>query len=146
MTVKFLGRSSCIWFYLKGICIKICPKNIWRHIWMLPYWNNPAIFSVKKLSNIFNFKESMHYCLYFEICKCLKSWGSKNDTYWYYVSAKLLLIHISRSAHRTTNFMNPKYFVCLHFEYFFQIKVLNWYQNTPKNARITLCNTLNWGN
>ena len=32
---------------------------------------------------------------------------------------------ISRSAHRTPNFMNPEYFVCLLFEYFFQIKVLN---------------------
>ena len=36
---------------------------------------------------------------------------------------------------------------------FFQTKVLNWYQNSPKNANITLyikkkektlCNTLNW--
>ena len=40
------------------------------------------------------------------------------------------------------------------FEYFFQIKVLNQYQNAPKNANITsyikkkktLCKTLNWGN
>ena len=32
---------------------------------------------------------------------------------------------ISRSAHRTPNFTNPEYFVCLLFEYFFQIKVLN---------------------
>ena len=39
------------------------------------------------------------------------------------------------------------------FEYFIQIKVLNWYENAPKNANIThyikkknpLCNTLNWG-
>ena len=61
---------------------------------------------------------------------------------------------ISRSAYRIPNFTNPKFFVCLLFEYFFQIKVLNWYQNTPKNANITpyiekkktLCNTLNWGN
>ena len=44
---------------------------------------------------------------------------------------------ISRSAHRTPNFTNPKYFVCLLFEYFFQIKVLNWYQNTSINANIT---------
>ena len=59
------------------------------------------------------------------------------------------LHQLSRSAHRTPKFMNPKYFV---FEYFFQIKVLNQYQNTPKNANITryikkekntLCN--NWG-
>ena len=34
-------------------------------------------------------------------------------------------LHLSRSAHRTPNFMNPEYFVCLRFEYFFQIKVLN---------------------
>ena len=58
------------------------------------------------------------------------------------------------SAHWTPNFTNTKYFVCLLFEYFFQIKVLNQYPNTPKNASIThyikkkktLCNTLNWGN
>ena len=31
---------------------------------------------------------------------------------------------------------NPEYFVCLLFEYFFQIKVLNQYQNTSKNANI----------
>ena len=30
---------------------------------------------------------------------------------------------ISRSAHQTPNFTNPEYFVCLLFEYFFQIKV-----------------------
>ena len=35
-----------------------------------------------------------------------------------YVSCKQL----SRSAHRTPNFTNPKHFVCLLFEYFFQIK------------------------
>ena len=58
------------------------------------------------------------------------------------------------SAHRKPNFTNPEYFDCLLFEYFSQIKVLNQYQNTPKNANITryikkertLCNTLNWGN
>ena len=44
---------------------------------------------------------------------------------------------ISRLAHRTPNFMNPEYFVCLLFEYFFQIKVLNQYQNIPKIANIT---------
>ena len=44
---------------------------------------------------------------------------------------------LSRSAHRTPNFTNPEYFVCLLFEYFFQIKVLNQYQNTPKSANIT---------
>ena len=33
--------------------------------------------------------------------------------------------------------MNPEFFVYLLFEYFFQIKVLNQYQNTPKNANIT---------
>ena len=33
--------------------------------------------------------------------------------------------YISRSAHQTPNFTNPKYFVCLLFEDFFQIKVLN---------------------
>ena len=32
---------------------------------------------------------------------------------------------VSRSAHRTPNFTNPEYFVCLLFEYCFQIKVLN---------------------
>ena len=32
---------------------------------------------------------------------------------------------LSPSAHRTPNFTNPDYFVCLLFEYFFQIKVLN---------------------
>ena len=35
---------------------------------------------------------------------------------------------ISCSAHRTPNFMNPEYFVCLFFEYFFQTRVLNRYQ------------------
>ena len=35
--------------------------------------------------------------------------------------------------------MNPEYFVCLLLEYFFQINVLNEYQNTPKNAKITCC-------
>ena len=60
---------------------------------------------------------------------------------------------LSRSAHRIPNFTNPAYFVCLLYEYFFQIKVLNWYHNTPKNANITRCikkktltNSLNWGN
>ena len=60
----------------------------------------------------------------------------------------------SRSAHRTPNFMNPESFAYLLFEGFFQLKVLNQYQNTPKNANITrhinekkvLCKTLNWGN
>ena len=47
-------------------------------------------------------------------------------------------ILLTRSAHRTPNFTNPKYFVCLLFEYFFQIKVLNSYQNTPKNAKRTI--------
>ena len=41
---------------------------------------------------------------------------------------------ISCSAHRTPNFTNPEYFVCLLLEYFFQIEFLNSYQNTPKNA------------
>ena len=63
--------------------------------------------------------------------------------------------NIFSSAHRTSNYMSPKYFVCLLFEYFFQTKVINQYQNTPKNANITrhikkkkqtLCNTLNLGN
>ena len=49
----------------------------------------------------------------------------------------------------------PNILFFLLSEYFFQIKVLNWYQYTPKNAKIThyikkkkqqLCNTLNWGN
>ena len=61
---------------------------------------------------------------------------------------------MSRSAHRTPNFTNPEYFVYSLFEYFFQINVLYWYQNTPKNANITLyikkekplCYTINWGN
>ena len=60
----------------------------------------------------------------------------------------------SRSAHPTPNFANPECFVCLLFEYFFQIKVLNWYQNKPKNDSISryikkkkpLCNNLNRGN
>ena len=38
----------------------------------------------------------------------------------------------SCSAHRTPNFTNLEYFVCLLFEYSFQIKVLNWYQNSVK--------------
>jgi hypothetical protein len=58
---------------------------------------------------------------------------------------------LSRSAHQTPNFMNLEYFIHLLFEYFFQIKVLNQYQNAPKNANITryikkkntLSNTLN---
>ena len=41
---------------------------------------------------------------------------------------------LSRSAHQTPNFTNPEYFVCLLFEFFFQIKQ---YQNTVKNANIT---------
>ena len=32
---------------------------------------------------------------------------------------------ISRSAHQTPNFTSPEYFVCLLFEYFSKIKVLN---------------------
>ena len=52
---------------------------------------------------------------------------------------KCLLIYnmISRSAHRTHNFTNPEYFVCLLLEYFFQVSILNQYQNTPKNVNIT---------
>ena len=51
--------------------------------------------------------------------------------------------------------MNPEYFVCLLFEYFVQIKVLNQLQKTSKNANVTHyikkkkktpCNTLDWGN
>ena len=49
---------------------------------------------------------------------------------------------------------HPKYFVYLLFECLFQIKVMNQYRYTPKNANITryikkkktLCNTLNWRN
>ena len=50
------------------------------------------------------------------------------------------------------NFCN-NFFVYLLSEYFYQVKVLNQYHNTPKNANTTLytrkkthCNTLNWGN
>ena len=53
------------------------------------------------------------------------------------VAKQLLSIIVSRSAIPTPNFMNPEYFVCVLFEYFFQIKVLNQCQNTPKNANIT---------
>ena len=42
---------------------------------------------------------------------------------------------LSRSAHWTPNFKNPNFFVYLLFEYFFQIRVLNWYQNKPKNVK-----------
>ena len=44
--------------------------------------------------------------------------------------------YVFPSAHWAPNFTNPKYFVCLLFEYFFQIKVLNQYQNTPKKCYI----------
>ena len=65
-------------------------------------------------------------------------------------SLKHFIILFSSS---NTQFYESRIF-CLLFEYFFQIKVLNQYQNTPKNANITcyiqkkkpLCNTLNWGN
>ena len=69
--------------------------------------------------------------------------NKKNDILnWYYLSL---------SAHWTPNFKNHEYVVCLLFEYFFQIKVLSWYQNIPKNANKTrhikkkkpLNNTLN---
>ena len=45
---------------------------------------------------------------------------------------------LSRSAHQTPNSTNPKIFVYLLLEYFFQIKVFNQYQNTPKNSNITI--------
>ena len=42
------------------------------------------------------------------------------------------------SAHRTPNFTNPEFCVYLLFEYFFQIEVLNQYQNALKDANVTL--------
>ena len=45
----------------------------------------------------------------------------------------LLLTYISPK----TQFYESQIFCFLLFEYFFQIKVLNYYQNTPKNANIT---------
>merc|ERR1712083_1074666 len=35
---------------------------------------------------------------------------------------KKISLILSRSAHRTPNFTNPKFFICLLFKYFFQIK------------------------
>ena len=51
----------------------------------------------------------------------------KRDVFAKLVTASLAgnFILISRSAHPTPNFTNPEYFVCLLFEYFFQINVLN---------------------
>ena len=94
----------------------------------------------------------------FIFCQKLKfSIGIRNWTEFVFIGRLRWTLKrrvISRSAHRTPNFTNSKHFVSLLFEYFFQIKVLNQYQNTPKNANITryiknkksLCNTLNWGN
>ena len=59
-------------------------------------------------------------------------------------------LYLSRSAHQTTNSTNPAYFVCSLFEYFFQIKALNQYQNANITHYIKkkepLCNTLDLGN
>ena len=73
---------------------------------------------------------------------------------WLYQLTDIFSGLISRSAHRTPNFTNSDFFVYLLFECFFQKKVLNWYQNIPKNGKIsiyvkkkkTLCNTLNCWN
>ena len=45
---------------------------------------------------------------------------------WYYI--------LSSFSSSNTQFYKSQMFVCLLFEYFFQIKVLNYYQNTPKKA------------
>ena len=46
-------------------------------------------------------------------------------------------ISLSRSAHQTPNFTNPEFLFIYFLSVFFQIKVLNQYQNTPKNVNIT---------
>ena len=53
------------------------------------------------------------------------------------ISFKNLFTLLSHSAHLTPNFTNPEYFVFLLFEYLFQIKVLDWHQNTYKNGNVT---------
>ena len=63
------------------------------------------------------------------------------------------LLSSSNNQLRIPNFCNEFFFIWL-FEYLYQVEVLNYYHNTPKNANITLyikkiktlCNTLNWGN
>ena len=70
---------------------------------------------------------------------------------WIY--ADIYLLQLIKQPITNSKFCN-EFFVYLLFEYFYQVKVLNYYHNTPKNANITLyikkiktlCNTLNWGN
>ena len=60
-----------------------------------------------------------------ELCKGSKfvfSDVARREIYW--KADSKLWIHLFHSAHRTPNFTNPEYFVCLFFQYFFQIKVL----------------------
>ena len=86
-------------------------------------------------------------------CVMLGLLSCTNFGSWCRVILKLQFITTILFSSSNTQFW--EYFVCLNFEYFFEIKFLNWYQNTPKNAKVTryvkkkkktLCNTLNWRN
>ena len=69
------------------------------------------------------------------------------------LSKKNFCTNISFSS-SNTQFYESRIFCLFTFWVFFPDKVLNYYQNTPKNVNITcyikkkktLCNTLNWGN
>ena len=71
------------------------------------------------------------------ICICKSTLPT--DLYSVYTLIQICLsLYVSRSAHRTHNFTNPEYFVCLLSEYFLQITFyVNIKINTPKNANIT---------
>ena len=56
---------------------------------------------------------------------------------WIY--ADIYLLQLIKQPITNSKFCN-EFFVYLLFEYFYQVKVLNYYHNTPKNANITLYN------
>ena len=68
-------------------------------------------------------------------CVMLGLLSCTNFGSWCRVILKLQFITTILFSSSNTQFW--EYFVCLLFEYFFQIKFLNWYQNTPKNAKVT---------
>ena len=98
------------------------------------------------------------------------TWWTWREKETFVELAILCITYVSRSAHTNnqfyetrksiisysssnTQFYESRIFCLITFEYFLQIKYLNWYQNTPKNATITcyikkekknLCNTINW--
>ena len=75
------------------------------------------------------------------------------DGYVFFSKTNLYLVQLIEQP-----FPNPKFlqqFFCLLLEYFYKLKVLNWYHNAPNNVNLTalyikkiktLCNTLNWWN